>query len=222
MAKEGKIDDKTEVILTFKFDDKIDLAAFEKKYNNAVTASNPDTVLKLTSNMFKIADGGVTFDPAKDAMTIKCKWNRNDAATDEINPIITLNGCGLPVKDNWGGSKIDITNSGCVKGAVHINPMGGAVAMAEIVPNVAADVQVQNTYQPEMSPTIQIPIVGGCAADNFTLYYGGGSSGDSSGGSSSGGGYYYPTTTPVPVIVIPPKTGDMTLWQSILHFFGIR
>ena len=38
----------------------------------------------------------------------------------------------------------------------------------------------------------------------------------------NGGGYYYPTTTPVPVIVIPPKTGDMTVWQSILHFLGIR
>ena len=39
---------------------------------------------------------------------------------------------------------------------------------------------------------------------------------------NGGGGYYYPTTTPVPVIVIPPKTGDMTIWQSILHFLGIR
>ena len=27
---------------------------------------------------------------------------------------------------------------------------------------------------------------------------------------------------PVPPIVIPPKTGDMTIWQSILHFLGIR
>ena len=44
----------------------------------------------------------------------------------------------------------------------------------------------------------------------------GGSSGD------SGHSHYYPTTTPVPVIVIPPKTGDMTVWQSILHFLGIR
>ena len=26
---------------------------------------------------------------------------------------------------------------------------------------------------------------------------------------------------PVPVVVIPPKTGDMTIWQSILHFFGV-
>ena len=34
--------------------------------------------------------------------------------------------------------------------------------------------------------------------------------------------HYYPTPTPVPVIVIPPKTGDMTVWQSILHFLGIR
>ena len=40
---------------------------------------------------------------------------------------------------------------------------------------------------------------------------------------NGGGGHshYYPTTTPVPVIVIPPKTGDMTIWQSILHFLGI-
>ena len=36
------------------------------------------------------------------------------------------------------------------------------------------------------------------------------------------GGHYHTTTTPVPVIVIPPKTGDMTVWQSILHFLGIR
>ena len=41
-------------------------------------------------------------------------------------------------------------------------------------------------------------------------------------GGTTGGGYYYPTTTPVPVIVIPPKTGDMTVWQSILHFLGIK
>ncbi len=41
------------------------------------------------------------------------------------------------------------------------------------------------------------------------------------GGSSGGHSHYYPTT-PVPVIVIPPKTGDMTIWQSILHFLGIR
>lgn len=41
-------------------------------------------------------------------------------------------------------------------------------------------------------------------------------------GGGNGGGYYNPTTTPVPVIVIPPKTGDMTIWQGILHFLGIR
>ena len=50
-------------------------------------------------------------------------------------------------------------------------------------------------------------------AMTFALY--GGSSGDDH-------NHYYPTTTPVPVIVIPPKTGDMTVWQSILHFLGIR
>ena len=47
----------------------------------------------------------------------------------------------------------------------------------------------------------------------------GGNTGGNGGGN---GGGYYPTTTPVPVIVIPPKTGDMTVWQSILHFLGIK
>ena len=42
------------------------------------------------------------------------------------------------------------------------------------------------------------------------------------GGGNGGGGHYHPYATPVPVIVIPPKTGDMTIWQSILHFLGIR
>ena len=42
------------------------------------------------------------------------------------------------------------------------------------------------------------------------------------GGGNGGGGHWHPTATPVPVIVIPPKTGDMTIWQSILHFLGIR
>ena len=42
------------------------------------------------------------------------------------------------------------------------------------------------------------------------------------GGGNGGGGHWHSTTTPVPVIVIPPKTGDMTIWQSILHFLGIR
>ena len=34
--------------------------------------------------------------------------------------------------------------------------------------------------------------------------------------------HYYSDPTPVPVMVIPPKTGDMTIWQSILNFLGIK
>ncbi len=226
MALAQQIDDRTEVILTFKFDDKIDLKAFKAKYEAAVNAGKPTDVLMLTSDMFEIADGGVQFNTTNNTtnntMTITCKWKKN-AITD--NSTITLKGCGLPVTNDWNGSKqINIENRGCVGGAVHIkykNPGSDAKMKAEtVVPYVAANVQEQN-ITPSLD-TIQIPIVGGCAADNFTLYYGGGSSGDSSGGSSSGGGYYHPTTTPVPVIVIPPKTGDMTVWQSILHFLGIR
>ena len=212
-AQPGWITEDTVVFLKFTFDKNIDLETFKDNYNKA-TPEDKKKLLMLESDMFEMTD--VAFGNGN-TMTIKCNWNWNKETDPDHapDPKITLYGFGLPVKDNWGGSKIDITNSGCVKGAVHINPMGGAVAMAEIVPNVAADVQVQNTYQTEMSPTIQIPIVGGCAADNFTLYYGGGSSGDDH-------NHYYPTTTPVPVIVIPPKTGDMTVWQSILHFLGIR
>ena len=43
------------------------------------------------------------------------------------------------------------------------------------------------------------------------------------GGNTGGGSHWHPPVTPVPVpvVVIPPKTGDMTIWQSILHFFGV-
>ena len=45
----------------------------------------------------------------------------------------------------------------------------------------------------------------------------------SSGGTTGGESHWHPSVTPapVPVVVIPPKTGDMTIWQSILHFFGV-
>ena len=213
-AQPGWITEDTVVFLKFTFDKNIDLEAFKATYEAAVKAGTSTDVLMLTSDMFEIADGGVTFGPTKDAMTIKCKW-KEDARTN--NSTIILKGCGLPVNDNWGGNKIEITNSGCVGGTVHIKyKKPESYAKAISVDPVAANVQVQNTERPVIPPTIQIPIVGGCKTDEFTLYYGGGSSGD------SGHSYYYPTTTPVPVIVIPPKTGDMTVWQSILHFLGIR
>ena len=42
--------------------------------------------------------------------------------------------------------------------------------------------------------------------------------------SGGGGGHtHYDPTPSVPVVVVvPPKTGDMTIWQSILHFLGIK
>ena len=212
-AQPGWITEDTVVFLKFTFDKNIDLEAFKATYEAAVKAGTSTDVLMLTSDMFEIADGGVTFGPTKDAMTIKCKW-KEDARTN--NSTIILKGCGLPVNDNWGGNKIEITNSGCVGGTVHIKyKKPESYAKAISVDPVAANVQVQNTERPVIPPTIQIPIVGGCKTDEFTLYYGGGSSGDDH-------NHYYPTTTPVPVIVIPPKTGDMTIWQSILSFLGIK
>ena len=206
----GWITEDTVVFLKFTFDKNIDLGTFQTNYNNATTTEAKEKLLKLESTMFEMKD--VAFGP-DNTMTITCKWKK-DANTN--NSTITLNGCGLPVNDKWGGNnQIDITNSGCVKGMVHIKyKKPESYAKAISVDPAAANVQVQN-ITPSLD-TIQIPIVGGRADDKFTLYYGGGSSGD------SGHSYYYPTTTPVPVIVIPPKTGDMTVWQSILHFLGIR
>ena len=208
-AQPGWITEDTVVFLKFTFDKNIDLEAFRDNYNKA---TNKADVLELVSNMFEMTDVAFGTD---NTMTITCKWKK-EANTEDTT--ITLKGFGLPVEANWGESKqIKIENSGCVGGTVHIkNPGTEEVEMAEIGPNVAANVQAQNTYPP-VDNTIKIPIVGGCKTDEFTLYYGGGGSSDDSGHS-----YYYPTTTPVPVIVIPPKTGDMTVWHSILHFLGIR
>lgn len=208
LALAGQIDDETEVKLTFKFDDNIDLGKFQTNYNNnATTPEAKEKLLKLESNMFKMTD--VVFG-TDNTMTIKCNWNWNKEAGLKPDPKITLYGFGLPVKDNWNGNKqIDIKNRGCVSGTV-------SISSKPLIAKVAVSNMPVNTDSPAIPTTIQIPIVGGCKTDEFTLYYGGGSSGD------SGHSYYYPTTTPVPVIVIPPKTGDMTVWQSILHFLGIR
>ena len=210
----GWITEDTVVFLKFTFDKNIDLEAFKANYN-ATTPEAKEKLLMLTSDMFKMTDVAFGTD---NTMTIKCNWNKETDPNPD--PTITLKGNGLPVKNDWNGSKqIDITNSGCVSGTVHIKKprTEAAVAMVEPVLNVAAN---QESIPTPSLDTIQIPIVGGCADDKFTLYYGGGSSsGDSSG--DSGYSHYYPTTTPVPVIVIPPKTGDMTVWQSILHFLGI-
>ena len=221
LASAEQIDGKTEVILTFKFDDdKIDLGTFQTNYN-ATKPEDKEKLLKLTSDMFEMTD--VVFG-TDNTMTIKCNWNWNKETDPDHapDPKITLNGHGLPVTNDWNGSKqINIENSGCVGGTVHIKyKKPESYAKAISVDPAAANVQVQNAPSLDSDYTIRIPIVGGRADDKFTLYYGGGSSGDSSGG-TTGGGYYYPTT-PVPVIVIPPKTGDMTVWQSILHFLGIR
>ncbi len=208
LALAKRIGSDTEVILSFKFDDKIDLGAFQTKYNAATTPADKEKLLKLTSNMFEIADeDGVQFDIANRKMTITCKWKRN---ADTGNPSITLYGYGLPVTGNWGGNtKIDIHNGGCVSGTVHI---GGAPVEVQLrAAGTEMTTYNSNSLAGAENVTIQIPIVGGCATDDFTLYY-----------SNSGGhDHYYPTPTPVPVAVIMPKTGDMTIWQSILNLFGL-
>ena len=99
MALAQQIDGKTEVILTFKFDDKINLGTFQTNYNNATTTEDKEKLLKLESDMFEMT--GVAFGP-DNTMTITCKW-KEEANTEDT--IITLKGCGLPVTNDWNGSK---------------------------------------------------------------------------------------------------------------------
>ena len=176
LALTEQIDDgRTEVILTFKFDDKINLGEFEKKYNEATTTADKEKLLKLTSDMFEMTD--VTFGPGN-TMTITCKW-KEEANTND--PKITLKGYGLPVKNNWNGSTtIDIANKGCVSGTV-------SISSKPLIAKVEVNNTLVNNDSSEKFPTIQIPIVGGCKTDEFTLYYGGGS-GEGSRERSRGGG----------------------------------
>ena len=182
-ARPDWITEDTVVFLKFTFDKNIDLETFKDNYNKA-TPEDKKKLLMLTSDMFEMTD--VAFGNGN-TMTIKCNWNKETDPNPD--PTITLKGNGLPVKNDWNGSKqIDITNSGCVSGTVHIKyensgPEEAAARAETVVPYVAANVQGQNTPPLDSDNTIRIPIVGGRADDKFTLYYGGGSSGDSSGGS---------------------------------------
>ena len=81
----------------------------------------------------------------------------------------------------------------------------------DVVPNIA--VLVVDDHEMDMK-TFELDAKEWAALPGTASPYNGGTTGGES-------HWHSPVTpAPVPVVVIPPKTGDMTIWQSILHFFG--
>ena len=128
-------------------------------------------------------------------ITVPCKLKNDWQKAIKDNIVMTLDGTGvLQANDFTSGGVLSTT--GNIQASLPI-PQGNVLIPANVCKTnmVGSDPTPSPSTDPSASPTP---------------------------GGGNGGGYYYPTTTPVPVIVIPPKTGDMTVWQSILHFFGIR
>ena len=126
-------------------------------------------------------------------ITVPCKLKDGWQSAIKDNIVMTLDGTGvLQANDFTPGGVLGTTG----------NIQASLPIQQEII-NVLIPANVCKTKMVGSDPTPQ-------------------PSNDPTPGGGNGGGYYYPTTTPVPVIVIPPKTGDMTVWQSILHFLGIR
>ena len=109
------------------------------------------------------------------------------------------------------GDTMTISNLPVEKCTYHVDELDadGYTVTVNNEPTSSKDVGLTNE-NPEMTLEFK-NTKGSTPTPTPTPYNGGG-----------GHGHYHTTTTPVPVIVIPPKTGDMTVWQSILHFLGIR
>lgn len=186
------ISEQTRVYLTFNFSNYIDFSNY-----------NLDRLV-LTSDMFEKIDAK----KSGNTITVTCGW-KNELPEKDLNPMITLTGAALPVKENWDGkSEITITNSGHVSGVVKFN------VVSTLDPTTTPTTNATTSPAPENIPSLTdpLPIIGESKSDIFKLYYTTGSGGHS---------HYTPVPTPVPFIVLPPKTGDMTIWQSILGRLGL-
>lgn len=185
------ISEQTRVYLTFNFSDYIDLSNYSLDS------------LVLASDMFEKIDAK----KSGNTITVTCGWKKGQP-TEDLNPMITLTGAPLPVKENWGGnSEITITNSGHVSGEVKFN-----VPTVDLTTTPTTNATTPPAPENIPSLTDSLPIIGESKSDIFKLYYTTGSGGHS---------HYTPVPTPVPFIVLPPKTGDMTIWQSILGRLGL-
>ena len=140
-------------------------------------------------------ENGIEVSADEHTITVPCKLKDGwkDAIKDNI--VMTLDGTGvLQANDFTSGGVLGTTGN-----IQAILPIQGEIINVLIPANVCQTKMVGSTPTPPPSADPS-PTPGG----------------------GNGGGYHYPTTTPVPVIVIPPKTGDMTVWQSILNFLGIK
>ena len=171
----------------------------DKEFNfkvTVITAPNPDPSGPLI---------------AKSANAVKAPAVRavDNTATKDKDDFVNENGIPTLYFNLKDGDMMTISNLPVEKCTYHVEELdaAGYTVTVNNEPTSSKDVGLTKE-KPEM--TLEFKNTKGSTPTPTPTPYNG------------GGGYYYPTTTPVPVIVIPPKTGDMTIWQSILHFLGIR
>ena len=174
---------------------------FVVQLDNRLTAKKDEAIDKFIYTF----DGAGVLEPIESeiavsdnghTITVPCKLKDGWQTAIKDNIVMTLDGTGVLQANFTPGGVLGTTGN-----IQAILPIQEKIINVLIPANVCKTKMVGSTPTPQPS-TDPSPTPGG--------------------GNGGGGGYYHPTTTPVPVVVIPPKTGDMTIWQSILHFFGIR
>ena len=152
-------------------------------------------------NGAKVQSGEIGYDTLQDAI---------DDTTGYVEITITEETADMTASIRKGGNR-SITFKNVLNSPVTITIDGVRYKLA------ANGGQTTVVYNNSSSTTPTTPI----EVPTYTPSYSGSSS--SSGNTYSW--YFNPTPTPTPVLVAPavalPKTGDMTIWQSILSFFGL-
>lgn len=182
---------------------------FVVQLDNRLTAKKDEAKVKFIytfdgAGVLETDENGIEVSADKHTITVPCKlkdgWKDAIGADGADKIVMTLDGTGvLQAKDFTPGGVLGTTGN-----IQAILPIQGEII--EII-NVLIPANVCQTKMVGSTPTPPP------SADPSPT---------PGGGNGGGGGHYHPDPTPFPVVVIPPKTGDMTLWQSILHFFGIR
>lgn len=140
-----KVTDRTEVTLTFKFTDAIDVAKSDFED------------LSLDSDMFVYSRHKVE----GQTLTVTCNWSSELAEKNGLNPKIVLNGMKLKVKENWNGdTSLIVASSGSIDGEVWAN-LSGQQKLAPITGGSKSDLFTlqlqQKISDPGMDKAIVLP-----------------------------------------------------------------
>lgn len=154
----NRITDKTWVDLTFRFDEKINVAT-DVDYSEA----------HLDSNMFVLKeDAPYTVDEENNALIVHCRWDSASATAEALDPMIYFNDLKINLPSDWNdATSITIKNGGDVVGEVDAN-LGSRM---KIDGGVADDTFIlalkEKVSEPGMDKVIRLP--DGALADKDTV-----------------------------------------------------